>query len=62
MIAASIEIRSESGAPITIPILFERGLLSVRGGDALEELPTFGSDNWAPLSDLITIEAADIWE
>ena len=45
MLAASIVVRLESGAPITTSILLESG----RGSET-------------PLSDLITIEAANIWE
>ena len=35
MLAASIVIRPENGAPVTTPILLEGGLFQFRGGKAL---------------------------
>jgi len=51
MLAASIVIRSKSGAPFTTPILLEGGRRPYHEEDGIG----------APLSDLITIEAANIW-
>jgi len=59
MLVASIVIRSESGAPFTTSILLEGGLFLFRAATTLEE--DVGG-NWGTISDLITIESANIWE
>ena len=60
MLATLIVIISENGTPITTPFLLEGGRRpKIKRKTALEQN---GSSDWAPLSDLITIEAANIWE
>ena len=59
MLATSIEIRSESRALNTTPILLGVGLSLFRGGDHLRPR-WMGVLIGEPLSDLITIEAAHI--
>ena len=59
MLVACKVIRSESGAPITPPIILEGGLfICLEAVTALEE---DGSGNWAPFSDLTNFQAAYIW-
>ena len=59
MLPTSIVIRSESGAPITIPILLEGGLFFVQR----QRLPsrTIGMVIGAPLSDLIEHQPTSVF-